>query len=151
MRIYSLLILLIPIFLISCAGIGENLLQSPKLRVTNVSITNLTLNNQSIVFTLGINNPNPIPIPIRGLRYKLDLNNVEFASGFSENTINIPASGEGEMRLNISGDLISFIQKIEVITEGWIDYQLSGDIALVKSTLRFPYYKTGKLTLNSIF
>lgn len=151
MKNYSLLFLLISIFLISCAGIGDSFLQTPKFKVTNVRITNLSLNNQSIVFTLGIENPNPIPIPIRGLSYKLDLNSVEFASGFSENSVNIPASGAGKMNLNVSGNLISFIQKIGTISDGRIDYHLSGDIVLVSSTIRFPYSKIGRLSLNSIF
>ena len=147
---FIFLLFIFPLFLSSCAGIGEGLLQSPKLKVTNVKVTNLSFNNQSIIFTLDVDNPNPIPIPIKGLSYKLDLNGVEFASGFSENSISIPASGNGQMDLNIGGNLISFIQKVGGVSSSGIDYNISGDISLLSSSIRFPYSHGGKLSLGSL-
>ncbi len=148
--------ILLPLFMVSilissCAGIGKSLLTSPDLKITNVRVSNLSLTNQNLVFTLGIDNPNPIPIPLKGLSYKLDLNGVEFANGFNESDISIPAGGNSVMDLNIEGDLISFIQKFGGVKQGGLDYNLSGDIALLSSSLRFPYSQEGRLTLGSLF
>lgn len=145
------LVILICFLLFSCAGLENALLQAPKLSVKDVRINKVTLGEQNIGFRLNIYNPNSIPIPIKGLSYKLDLNNVEFASGFSENSISIPAAGSGEMDLSIGGNLISFIQKFGGIAKSSIDYQISGDIALVSSSLRFPYSHVGELSLRSLF
>jgi len=142
---------IISLVISSCAGIGQSLLQAPDIKVTNVRVTHLSLTNQNIVFTLGIDNPNPIPIPLKGLTYKLDLNGVEFASGFNESDISIPAGGNSVMDLNINGDLLSFIQKFGGIKQGGLDYNLSGDIALLNRSLRFPYSQGGKLNLGSLF
>lgn len=144
-------IILICFLLFSCAGLENALLQTPKLSVTDVRTNKVTLGEQNIGLRLNIYNPNPIPIPIRGLSYKLDLNDVEFASGFSENSISIPAAGSGEMDLNIGGNLLSFIQRFGGISKGSIDYRISGDIALVSSSLRFPYSQVGELSLRSLF
>ena len=149
-RLYFSLFIL-SLLLSSCAGIGQSLLQAPDLKITNVRVSNLSLINQNIVFTLGIDNPNPIPIPLKGFSYKLDLNGVEFANGYNESDISIPAGGNSVMDLNIEGDLISFIQKFGWVKQGGLDYNLSGDIALLSSSLRFPYSQEGRLTLGSLF
>ncbi len=148
--------ILLPLFIItillsSCAGIGQSLIKAPGLNITNVRVSNLSLTNQNIVFTLGIDNPNPIPIPLKGLSYKLDLNGVEFANGFNESDLSIPAGGNSVMDLNIEGDLISFIREFGGINQGGLDYNLSGDIALLSSSLRFPYNQEGRLTLGTLF
>jgi len=144
-------LLIVSILISSCAGIGQSLIQSPVLKITNVRVSNLSLTNQNIVFTIGIDNPNPIPIPLKGLTYNLDLNGVEFANGFNESDINIPAGGNSVMDLNIEGDLLSFIQNFGGVKQGGLDYYLSGDIALLSTSLRFPYSQEGRLTLGSLF
>lgn len=148
---FILSLFIISLVISSCAGIGQSLIQAPDLKITNVKIKNLSLTNQSIIFTLGIDNPNPFYIPLKGLTYKLDLNGAEFASGFNESEISIPASGSGIMDLSIDGNLLSFIQKFGSISKDGISYNLSGDIALMSSSLRFPYSQGGKLSLDSIF
>lgn len=142
---------ILTILLSSCAGIGQSLIKAPGLNITNVRVSNLSLTNQNIVFTLGIDNPNPIPIPLKGLSYKLDLNGVEFANGFNESDLSIPAGGNSVMDLNIEGDLISFIREFGGVKQGGLDYNLSGDIALLSSSLRFPYNQEGRLTLGTLF
>lgn len=135
----------------SCAGIGQSLIQPPGLEITNVRVSNLSLTNQNLVFTLGLDNPNPFPIPLKGLSYKLDLNGVEFANGFNESDISIPAGGGSVLDLNIEGDLINFVRDFGGVKQGGLDYNLSGDIALLSSSLRFPYSQEGRLTLGSLF
>ena len=146
----------IPLFAVlilisSCSGIGQSLIKAPGLEITNVRVSNLSLTNQNLVFTIGLDNPNPFPLPLKGLSYNLDLNGVEFANGFNESDISIPAGGNSVTDLNIEGDLLNFIREFGGVKQGGLDYNLSGDIALLSSSLRFPYSKEGRLTLGSLF
>lgn len=135
------------VFFLSCAGMGNSFIKSPEISVSRVEIKDLRLDQQDIVVKLNVFNPNPVPIPIRGLTYKFDINEVEFANGFNETRIDVPASGDGDIDLVISGDIISFLLENRMINKDRVDYSLSGDIAVLSSSIRFPYSKTGVINV----
>ncbi len=145
---FSLLIIL---FLLSCAGLGEGLIQAPELKITDTALSGISIFKQDINLKMNIKNPNPFSLPIRGFSYKLDLNGVEFTSGFNETALNIPSVGETETTLRITGDLLSFIRKFNLGDAKQLNYSLSGDIAILSSSLRFPYRQTGELGLGKLF
>lgn len=134
---------------ISCAGLGNDLIKSPSVKVTNVSIRDIRLDKQDIVVKMNIFNPNPVPIPVRGFTYRLDINDIEFANGFNEERMDLPAADDGELDLVISGDIISFLLKNRLVNRDSLDYSLSGDIAVLSSSLKFPYSKSGKIEVPS--
>lgn len=141
-----ILIMLLPL-LFACAGMGNGLLTSPDLSITGVSVEHLSLDKQDIRLNLRISNPNPVPIPVRGLTYELDINSVKFASGFNKTNIDIPASGDSDVALVISGNLINFFLQNRMISKNSVPYSLTGDIALLSSSIRFPYSHQGIIEL----
>jgi len=133
--------------LFACAGMGNGILRPPGLKVTGVNVESLGLNKQDIRLKINIFNPNPVPIPVRGITYKLEINSVEFASGFNKTSIDIPASGDSDVDLVISGNLLSFLLKNRMISKNSIPYSLTGNIALLSSSIRFPYAHRGMIDL----
>lgn len=139
------------LFMVSCAGLGNSLVKSPEISIASVGIGDVRLERQDIKVKLNVYNPNPVPIPIRGLTYKFDINNIEFARGFNESRIDLPASGEGDIDLVIRGDLLSFLLENKMIRKDKLNYSLTGDIAVLSSSLRFPYSRTGELSIPNYF
>lgn len=146
-------LLCISIFLLflSCAGLGEGIIQAPQLRITDAALSNISIFRQDIDLKMNIKNPNPFSLPIRGFSYRLELNGVEFTNGFNETALNIPSAGESKTTLKITGDLLSFIRKFNLGDAKQLNYSLSGDIAILSSSLRFPYRQTGELGLGNLF
>lgn len=147
----KLLCFSIMLFFLSCAGLGEGIIQAPELRITDAALSSISIFHQDIDLKMSIKNPNPFSLPIRGFTYKLDLNGVEFTSGFNETALNIPSISESETNLKITGDLLSFIRKFNLGDAKKLNYSLSGDIAILSSSLRFPYRQTGELGLGKLF
>lgn len=134
-------------FFVSCAGLGNDLVKSPRINVSSIKINEIRLDKQDIMISLNIFNPNPVPIPVRGLTYQLDINDVLFASGFNNTRMDIPASGEENVDLSISGDLISFLLKNQLAGKGSLNYSLTGDVALISSSIKFPYSRSGQIKI----
>ncbi len=139
------------LLVVSCAGLGNRLVKSPEISVAKISIGDLRLDRQDIKVKLNVFNPNPVPIPVRGITYKFNINNIEFAKGFNETRIDLPASGEGDIDLVISGDLVSFLLENKMIRTDELKYSLTGNIAVLSSSLRFPFSRTGEINIPDYF
>ena len=143
--------LLFIISLTSCAGIGKSLIKSPGLTVTDIKVSALSLTRQDIELKLKIDNPNPFLLPIKGFSYKFSINNADFINGFYDNSFDISANGSNKVVLKLAGDLISFLQKLDLTRLNRVEYKITGDIAILRSDLIFPYEYKGKLSINTIF
>lgn len=144
----TIVLLILTSITVSCAGMTEGLVQSPRLSVTDVQIAGIQLDRQYIRLKLDITNPNPVLIPVRGFTYKLDINDIEFSSGFNETYMDIPASGKESVDFIISGDLLSFLMNNRIRGSESVRYSLSGDIAILHSSLRFPYHESGIIDIS---
>jgi hypothetical protein len=54
---------------------------------------------------LKLKNRGDSVMPVTGLRYRLELNDVEFAWGFSRQSVDVPAHGEAVFSITVPGRL----------------------------------------------
>ncbi|NIP30924.1 MAG: hypothetical protein GTO02_14050 [Candidatus Dadabacteria bacterium] len=135
----------------SCSGIGKSLIKSPDLSVTHISVSKLSLEEQDINLKLRIDNPNPYALPIRGFSYKFFINDSEFIDGYFNNKFDIKANDNSTIELKLSGNLLSFLKKLDISILKNIDYKIKGDIAILIGNLTFPYEYNGKLSIIIVF
>ena len=112
-----------------CASTGA-LIETPDVSLRNVKVAELDINSQSFVLDFDVINPNPFPLPVRGVSYGVELDGYRFASGKTQGAFTIPASSDGAFAISVDLNLMRtapallFIVREGVYRE--IPYELTG-------------------------
>ncbi|MDX1481017.1 MAG: LEA type 2 family protein [Woeseiaceae bacterium] len=116
-----------------CAG-SESMIRSPDVDLTHVKVTELGFSNQSFELGFDVHNPNPFPLPVRGIRYTVHLNDHRFAGGESHGAVTVPASGDESFVIEVDLDLLrSGAELTSVLRSGFrdaVNYELYGKLDL---------------------
>ena len=65
-------------------------------------------------------NPNPFPLPVKSIRYSVQLGERRFASGETQGTFNVPASGEGSFAISVDMDMLQQTSQLSSLLRGGI-------------------------------
>lgn len=140
---YRLTLLLISTGLYACAG-SASLVQTPVVELTSVEMSRMTFTNQTFLLGFSVSNPNPFPVPVRSVRYRVRLNDQNFAGGETAGDFTVPAGGDGSFVISVDLDLLqSGAQLASIVRSGVrdnINYELYGDLSIdipTSPTLRF--------------
>ncbi len=145
------LVFIIVALLTACANNFPIQTVAPKVSLTDFRLLNLGLTEQNYLVRLSLKNPNPFPLPLTGMNYKIHLNDKEFASGENQQAVTIPAAGEEFLDLKVSTNLIE-------MTNGWPDwqallkqqfnYRISGGVNVMQGTqIQIPFEYQGEVPL----
>ena len=117
----------------ACAGSGS-LISSPQVSLTGIEITSADFNSQTFLLSFDVNNPNPFPLPIKSVRYRVRLGEQQFASGETQGNFTVPSEGNGAFAISVQLDLLKTSSNISsLIRSGMsrdLDYELSGSFAV---------------------
>jgi LEA14-like dessication related protein len=105
--------------------------EDPEVRLKDVEIVKARLLEQELLLTFHIKNPNDIAIPVRGLKYDIELNGVQLAKGQSNNRFKVPAHGSRDFQVPVHTNLwqhLKYISKLLQTPEEPIAYQLRGTV-----------------------
>ena len=115
--------------LAGCATTAE-LVDPPKVSLRNVELTAIDVSGQTFVLDFDVTNPNPFPLPIRGVRYGVDLDGQRFASGETTGAFTVPAGSDGAFAISVDVDLLRTAPRLMfIVREGVrreIPYALEG-------------------------
>ncbi|MEX0708753.1 MAG: LEA type 2 family protein [Woeseia sp.] len=90
----------------ACANQGP-VVRSPDVRLDGVRLQSISLGKQTFLLSFNVSNPNPFPLPVKGLSYRVLLDEQQFASGKTAGRFDIPASGDGAFSISVDLDLIN--------------------------------------------
>ncbi len=126
--------LLVAIAAISgCAATGL-VISSPEVRLTSIEMTSADFDRQTFLLGFDVSNPNPFPLPIRSVRYRVRLGEQRFASGETQGSFTVPSDGSGQFAISVELDLLRTTSNISsLIRTGMsrdFDYELSGSFAV---------------------
>lgn len=129
---------LVASMLLGCASTAD-LVDAPRVRLSNVDVTDIDLNNQSFILNFEVSNPNPFPLPVRAISYGVELDGFRFAGGETQCAFTVPAGGDGTFDISVDVDLMRTApQLLFIVREAVrrdIPYELNGrfevDIPLV--------------------
>ena len=82
-------ILVLVIFLAACATPPPGI-EPPKISIANIAPKDMTLFEQRFDVQLRIQNPNETELGLNGMRFEIDLNEKEFATGMTGEKVVVP-------------------------------------------------------------
>jgi LEA14-like dessication related protein len=134
--------------LASCASTLD--LQPPQLSVVSMKVQSADLFSQRVNVRMRVTNPNARELPVKAIKYRIEVNGTEFAEGLADTPFVVPAQGEADFDLPITANLASVLPKLLTSrSSGTLDYRLVGDVSLSSGFLRrIPFDERGSVKLK---
>jgi LEA14-like dessication related protein len=126
-------------------------LEPPDVKLTSVRPGQLSAGEQRLHVGLRVQNPNPIPLPVLAMTYRLWLEEQPIASGDGMLHRRVPARGAADMEVMVSSDarhLARTLPKLALKPQPW-RYRLEGSIAILPR-LQLCYQHQGKIDLKGL-
>lgn len=152
-RIVALALLLVVSMVASCSTAGLTI-ERPAVTLSGVEMNSLSFSGQTFLLSFDVSNPNPFPLPIRSVRYHVQLADQTFASGETMGDFSVPASGDSAFDISVELDILkSAGQLTSVLRSGIrepVPYQLSGSLAIdIPYVKPVPFSTSGVITIAS--
>ncbi len=105
--------------------------KDPRVQLADVEIVKARLLEQEFMLRFRIDNPNEQSLPVRGLVYRVHLNDVELASGESSGWATVPAHGFEYYEVPVYTNLwrhMKYIVRLLEKPDRPIAYRLDGEL-----------------------
>jgi LEA14-like dessication related protein len=135
------------LLLCACASMLPKL-QPPRLTVAGIQIgQSNNLQQQPMQLRLHAVNPNDRAIPIRSITCKLEIENMPFAEGQTEEAFVLPANGEIDFNVDVIANLNSaLIALAGGLGNHNVNYRVYGEVHLKGSILHsIPFDQRGRV------
>ena len=139
----------LPLLVLSgCASTLD--LEPPKLSVVSMKMQSADLFSQRLNVRMRVMNPNARELPIKAIKYRIEVNGTELAQGLADIPFVVPAQGEADFDLPVTANLASLLPKLlSGHGSGTLDYRLVGDVSLSSGFLRrIPFDERGSVKLK---
>jgi LEA14-like dessication related protein len=135
-------------FASGCASVAN--LEAPKLSVVSMKVQSADLFAQRMLVRMRVMNPNDRELPIKGITYRIEVNDAEFAQGESNTAFIVPALGEAEFDVQVTANLASALTKfLSRKRDDTLEYRLVGSVSLSSGFLRrIPFDERGSVKLK---
>jgi LEA14-like dessication related protein len=142
-------LLLAFIALSSCAALPK--FEAPQLSVVSMKVQSADLFSQRLLVRMRVLNPNARELPVKGIEYRIEVNDAELARGLTDTAFVVPALGEAEFDVNVTANLASALTRLLSRKAGQdtLDYRLIGSVSLSSGFLRrIPFDERGSVKLK---
>lgn len=142
------IILIYVVMASGCAAL-QSAIESPQVTLNNLQVLDMTLLEQRYAVTLRVQNPNPVPLPITGMNFQLDINDSELGRGVSNRAVTVPAYGEALVEINLTSNLMrifSQIRGLESSKAQSLRYRLSGGLSISDRMGKLPFDYRGEFS-----
>lgn len=137
-------LLLVVLFGVTGCASSGSIVESPAVDLTSVQVSEMSFTSQTFLLGFKVDNPNPFPIPVRAVNYRVRLNDQPFAGGETQSDFTVPAGGAEDFVISVDLDLLkSGMQLTSILRSGVNDrvsYEVLGDLDVdipLVPTLRF--------------
>src|SRR5512147_1778574 len=76
-------------------------LEAPKLSVISMKLQSADIFSQRLQVRMRVLNPNARELPIKGIEYRIEVNDAELAQGLTDTPFVVPAMGEAEFDVQV--------------------------------------------------
>ncbi len=145
----ALSLLLIVLLLSGCAAMRPGA-EPPRIHLVGLQMQQVELFEQRYRLTLRIQNPNDFALNIRGLDFRVDINDQRFAEGVSNRPLEVPGFGEALTEVEVSSSLWSLARQFRDLGDSRLErmtYRLHGRIAVTGWGLPVQFDSSGELGL----
>src|SRR5262245_38623442 len=98
----------------SCALL-EQVIQKPTVSQRSVDLTSVDFSGISANFVMNVSNPNAIGLNLARLGYQLNVEGKQLVAGQGNQTVSIPAMGQGTITLPVSIKFTEFVASVETL------------------------------------
>ncbi len=142
--------LLVLAFLVSgCATLSG--LDAPRVSISNITPQDMTLFEQKFIVTLRIQNPNDVPLGVKGMSFNLDVNGKSFASGLSSQQVTVPRFGSEQIDVEVFSGLGGILKQLQGFVAGsspQLTYRVRGKAYLDQpASITLPFDEQGEIAL----
>lgn len=144
------ILLLLIIWLTGCAGLGTKPDQI-KVNISDIQMLESTLMEQRFQVKLRIMNRSKQALAIDGMSFDVELNDKDFASGVSNEKINIEPLSEGVVTVSVTSTIFGIFRQLSSLQQlesRPFEYELSGYIYTGNSMFGVPFKETGEIDLK---
>lgn len=148
MTLIASLLAIALLLLIAGIALAARRLVPPDVKLTAVRPERLRAGEQRLQVGLRLLNPNPLPLPVLSLTYRLWLEDLPIAAGRGKLARPVPARGSADMEVLVSADarkLASTLPRLVLKPQPW-RYRLEGTVAVLPR-LNLPYRQEGRIDL----
>lgn len=145
------LLLSVVLVLVGCAALQMQTAEAPRVSISRLALTDLSLFEQRFALTLRLENPNEFALPISGFDYALELDGETFATGVSDRAVTVPALGEGEVTLSVASNLLANLEQFrrwQRDPPSALDYRVSGRLSVADAPVRLPFEYASRVDLS---
>jgi len=139
--------LLFAIILGGCAAVQPPL-EAPHVSLTDLRVLDATLFEQRFALKIRVQNPNPVELPINGMNFRLEINDVELGHGVSDKAVTVPAYGEAVFEINLVSNFARIVNQIRALESGAgqnLRYRLAGGISVANRVGKLPFDYQGEI------
>jgi LEA14-like dessication related protein len=125
--------------------------EAPKLSVASMKLQSADIFSQRLVVHMRVVNPNDRELPIKGITYRIEVNDAELAEGLTDTPFVVPAMGEAEFDVQVKANLATALSQFMSRrgSSDTLDYRLIGSVALSSGFLRrIPFDERGSVKLK---
>ncbi len=121
------------VFLSACASTGT-VIESPRVNLTGVELTSANFQRQTFLLRFDVSNPNPFPLPVKAVEYRVDFDDEKFADGKTQGSFTVPARGDDSFAISVELNFLSSAKHLASLFQGGfrnnISYELKGSLAV---------------------
>jgi len=138
--------------LAACAG-TEALIRSPTVNLTSVELASASFSRQTFNLAFDVDNPNPFPLPVTGVEYRVMLDDERFAGGETIGSFTVPARGQDVFMISVDLDVLGSAMQFASMFRGGmpeqVNYQLQGSLTVdIPFTRPIPFSSTGVINID---
>lgn len=142
------LVVVLAIVVSGCAAL-QTVIEPPQVTLNNLQVLDMTLLEQRYAVTLRVQNPNPVPLPITGMNFQLDINDTELGRGVSNRAVTVPAYGEALVEISLVSNLLRVFNQIRALESSKtqsLRYRLSGGLSISDRMSKLPFDYRGEFS-----
>ena len=123
--------------------------EAPKLSVISLKVQSADLFSQRLLVRMRVLNPNSRELPVKGIRYRIEVNDTELGQGLTGEPFVVPALGEAEFDVQVTANLAGALARLlSRRNNETLNYRLVGDVSLSSGFLRrIPFDERGSVKL----
>lgn len=116
--------------------------EEPIVHLSDLRVRDVQLFEQRYTLALRVENPNPQPLPVSGLSYRVLLNKLELGRGASRQSVTIPPYGESLIEIDVISNSLSLLQHVKDVSSGaanGVRLSITGNMNLTNRPNPLPF------------
>src|SRR5689334_23704873 len=97
--------------LLLVSGCASFKFEAPRLSVMSMRVQSADIFSQRLLVRMRVMNPNARELPIKGINYRIEVDEAELAQGLANTPFVVPAMGETEFDVQVTANLAGALLK----------------------------------------